>query len=227
MKRLVAAAATCLVLVLARPSLAVAPPGEFRAGGGLYFAPTFVLIGKWAEDADYDAGPTEHYAQDWKYRGFNPGLGIFGEYALSRHVLLGLEAALAFVEVKRFKDTEPASSSFVACTNCDTDVVFSVLLRLKVPFRVAPIVGIYPIVGFGFDLYAAQRSGGGTDARFAGLALVAGFGVEIGAHRFVSPFAEFRYKLGAGWDRLEQPGLTENVSLVTHSLAFLVGVRFP
>lgn len=225
MKPSLAALLACLCLTFVAP--AHAQSKEFKAGGGIYFAPTFPLTGHRHEDTFWDSSPDTHEDQDWKFRGFNPGFGIFGEYALHRHVLLGLEAYMAFVKIKKTTDDD---GHYVTCGNCQTDVMFSLLLRLKIPFKVGRIVSLYPIVGFGLNVYDANRDESipeYTDAVFAGLAVMGGFGVEVKAHRVLSPFAEFRYMFGAGWHTEHDEGYTVETRAMTHTLALLVGVRFP
>ncbi|MBW2262022.1 MAG: outer membrane beta-barrel protein [Deltaproteobacteria bacterium] len=228
MKYPVAALLMVLGLMVASPASA---DDEFTGGGGIYFAPTFLLAGKWQEDAIYDASDNEFWAQDWKYRGFTPGFGVFGEFALHRHFLLGLEGYLAFPEVKQFRMTDaPAGVDTGTWEDFDAtekDFMLSLMLRFKAPFRLTRLVTIYPIVGFGFSYYMSKTEEGGTDASFSGIVLMGGFGTEIDAHRFVTPFAEVRYMLAAGWHDEKQAGLTEEARVMTHALAILVGVRFP
>jgi hypothetical protein len=219
--------------VLALASLAARPvhasAKDIMPGGiGAYFAPTFILAGRWHDDARFDTGDTETYDQDWRFQAFTPALGIFGEYQLHPHVALGLEGYLAFTKVKKYKDTNLSDPMWMRCETCGSDVVFSLMVRVKAPFGLGPWVGIYPLGGFGFDLYAANRkeSLGGVDARFAGIAAMLGFGTEIYNLPIVTPFAEVRYHFNIGWDTLEQTGLTEDVRAATHSLLFVVGARF-
>ena len=234
MKYSMAALLTVLALTLAAPASA---DEEFKAGGGIYFAPTFMLAGKWQEDAIYAISDNEFWAQDWKFSGFTPGFGVFGEMALHRHFLLGLEAYFAFPVVKQFRETDAPpgfpTGSWVDFHATERDLMISLMMRFKAPFRVAPRVSVYPILGFGFGYYLSKTEEGGTDAGFSGITLMGGFGTEIDAHRVVTPFAEVRYMLGAGWhdekqiDPIADDHLTEEARVMTHALAILVGVRFP
>ncbi len=234
MKYSMVALLTVLALTLAAPASA---DEEFKAGGGIYFAPTFLLAGKWQEDALRAISEDEFFAQDWKFTGFTPGFGVFGEFALHRHFLLGLECYFAFPEVKQFRETkappgEP-TGTWVNFGATEKDFMLALMLRFKAPFRLTRLVTIYPIVGFGLSYYMSKTQDGGTDAGFTGIELMAGFGTEIDAHRFVTPFAEVRYMLGAGWasekqlDPIADDHLTEKARVMTHALAILVGVRFP
>jgi hypothetical protein len=196
-------------------------------GIGVYFAPTFIVAGKWHDDAT-SAGVTETYDQDWKFQAFTPAFGLFAEYQPSKHLAIGLEGYLAFTKVKKARDPDDGLG-WLNCVNCKTDTHFALLLRVKIPFRIGRLVGLYPLVGFGFDLYAANREEAAadtTDARFKGIAALVGFGTELYIFSWLTPFAEARYMLGAGWDTLEQAGLKEDVRAITHSLVITLGVRF-
>jgi hypothetical protein len=231
MKYSVAALLMVLGLTLTGPASA---DDEFKGGGGIYFAPTFMLAGKWQEDAIWDASDDEFFADDWRYTGFTPGFGLFGEFALHRHFLLGLEGYFAFPVVKKMRVTDAPpgfpTGTWENISVRETDLMFALMLRVKAPFRISRLVTIYPIAGFGFSYYLSKTEksdGDGTDAGFSGITLMGGFGTEIDAHRVLTPFAEVRYMLGAGWHDEKQTGLTEEARVVTHALAILVGLRFP
>jgi hypothetical protein len=228
------AAAALLVVLGSTMAGTASAEDEYKVSGGIYFAPTFMLAGKWEEDAIFDGSDDEYWAEDWRYTGFTPGFGVFGEYAVHRHLVLGLEGYFAFPEAKATRLTDAPTGfdtgDWERFDAAQKDFMFSLMIRAKAPFRLAPIVSIYPLVGFGFSYYMSntEKSGGrGTDANFPGLALAVGFGTEIDAHRFVTPFAEVRYMLSSGWHTLTQSGLREEAQVTTHALAILIGVKFP
>jgi hypothetical protein len=205
-----------------------------RLGGGVYFAPTFMLYGTCHEWFKKPGSmlPGDPYwfigegDQGYRYGAFTPGFGAVGEYDLLPRLTMGLEVFVAFPEITYIEDA--STTGLEPCDECQRDLMMSLLLRVKVPFTVGRVVSLYPLMASGFHFYAGKSNWTNLDGKYlVGLALVGGMGASFKVHRVITLFLEARYNLGVTWDKGSKGNASYSDRLLTHGLSIPVGVRFP
>jgi hypothetical protein len=200
-------------------------PRESRGGIGIY--PSLLVYGY--EKLIYDAKGTSTDPKTDAKNEFAAGVGLFGEALVAPSVAIGGEIILAFPKVDEIKNVDIISGTvdWVSCTVCERDVHFSMMFRLKFPFRVSRWVGLYPVVTLGLSNLTHRREHVDA-ANFIGLGYTTGLGVEFYTPAIITPFLEMRYHgaLGFRADMKEsEKDAYEKQTSVYHSIALNLGIK--
>jgi hypothetical protein len=213
--------------------------GPRKSKGGIGFYLSVVVAGRSdGKDTHQYQDYSEHARKTQNKMNAAAGFGLFGEALVRPYLAVGGELYLAFptVDESRSYDSDGDEwSSWAGCEDCETDIVFQAMLRLKFPFKAGRWVGIYPFVSVGLSnvttRFVADSCGvegeESDTCNYIGPAYGAGLGVEIYTPTFATPFIEMRYYGAAGWnaDLPENEDYKYSDMALFHSAALNFGMR--
>jgi hypothetical protein len=167
------------------------------------------------------------------------GFGLFGEKSLHAHFALGAEFHMAFAKPGPWNTTRFDAATGVwsgwsgnyKCTACERFVMFSIMLRMKIPFNAGKWVRLYPLLalGIGGDVVMIKEL---PDPTYVGLSYSLGFGAEFLTPVPVAPLLEVRYLGGTGWNaKMDEMIVGDyekyiNEFAIWNTMIITIGLRF-
>jgi hypothetical protein len=201
----------------AASSARISGGGEGRKwGAGLFLSLIAFSRTKANVESAYGSSETKY-----KMR-FTAGLALFGEYFVHPYVAVGGEFHVIFP--KGTEISGDGGDHWADCTECAQSYGFELLFRVKAPIKVHRLIGVYPLVTFGFaDIVACQEHA--EHDNYAGLGWGLGAGIEFYPIKLITPFFDIRYMGAAGWNTDKDSGVDKD-QIIYNSLTFNLGVRF-